>query len=579
GSGFMRYNTVNEFTRQYQNGTGGAMISTRNASFSNNKTIQYSYNAFLQYDKSFNGHNLSVMGGGEFYNYEQYLSSASASGGSTDYVPWLSGSTLATSVPSSSFSQWDRLASGIGRVNYNYDSRYLLTVNLRYDGSSRLNGNYFELFPGVSAGWNLHNEDFFHNSSVSKFISTIKPRVSWGQNGNIQSLSYFTTDPTYNDVGIYNGVAGFGPNSIVNTAMKWEKVSALNLGIDLGLLRNRVTIMADYFVRDVFDKIAQMPIPSWTGFSTYSTNLGQLQNRGVEAEVKVNIIKPVKNGGFSWDVSANFSHVKSYALRLPDNGLARNRQSTIQVYDPKTGAIANVGGLQEGRRIALDEVWAYAFDGLYTTQDELNKAANLYNANLSYNNKRLKFLGDARWRDVDGNDTINLYDKVYVGRTTPTATGGFSTFASWKGFSLYVQMDYALGFVIMNQSWLRGMSQVQGSQNGPVDIKKTWTPDNPNATLPSYSWTNYLQNYGAFANYWQKGDYLALREVTLSYEMPARLLKGIFNQRVAGLRAYVTGSNLAYLTAYDGTLPEEGGDDPGRFPLPRRITLGINLTL
>lgn len=578
-TGFMRFSESNSFNRQYQNGSNGAIISARNASFANVKTQQYSYNAFLQYDKSFNGHNISVLGGGEYFDYEQYNSSAAANGAATDFIPWLSASTVAIGVPSSSFSQWDRLTSAIGRINYNYDSRYLLTINMRYDGSSRLADNRFGLFPGISAGWNLHNEAFFEKSALSRYVSTLKPRVSWGQNGSITPLGYFATDPTYNEVGIYNGNAGFGPNSLVNTGLNWERVTSLNWGLDLGLFNNRVIIIGDYFVRNVYDKIASLPIPAWTGFSSYTTNLGQLQNKGYELELKVNVIRPKTRDGLQFDISANYSNVKNYVVRLPDNGLERNRQSTLQVFDPATGTIVQVGGLQEGRRVGLDEVWAYAYDGIYQTQEDIDKAGNVWNVNLPYANKRIKMLGDARWRDIDGNDTINAFDRVFVGRTNPVAQGGFSSFLKWKSFSLFAQFDYALGFVIMNQSWLRGISQVQGSQNGPADIKNTWHPDNTSGTLPRYYWANYGANYIAFANYYQKGDYLALRELTLSYEVSPTLLNNAFKRRIQGIRAYVTGSNLTYFTSYNGTLPEVGGNDPGRFPLPRRLTLGINLTL
>lgn len=578
-TGFMNFFESNSFNKQYQNGSNGAIISARNASFGKEKTQQYSYNAFLQYDKTFGGHSISVLGGGEYFDYERYNASASANGASTDFIPWLSASTVAVGVPSSSFSQWDRLTSAIGRVNYSYENRYLLTVNMRYDGSSRLADNRFGFFPGISAGWNLHQEGFFKGSPVSRYLSTVKPRISWGQNGSIAPLGFFATDPTYNDLGTYNGNAGFGPNSLVNTGLKWERVSSLNLGVDLGLLKNRVIIIGDYFVRNVYDKIASLSIPAWTGFSTYITNLGQLQNKGFEIELKVNAIRQKSRDGLQLDIGFNYSQVKNFVVRLPDNGLDRNRQGTIQVFDPRTGALIQVGGLQEGKRVGIDEVWAYKYDGIYRTQDDIDKAANVWNANLPYGNKRLKMLGDARWIDIDGNDTINSFDRVFVGRTTPLAQGGFSTFLKWKGFSLFTQFDYAVGFVIMNQSWLRGMSQVQGSQNGPTDIKNTWHPENQSGTLPRYYWANYGANYVAFANYYQKGDFLALREVTLSYDVSSSILGPALSSRIKGIRAYVTGSNLAYLTAYNGTLPEVGGDDPGRFPLPRRVTLGLRINL
>jgi TonB-linked SusC/RagA family outer membrane protein len=586
-SGFMRYTASESFTKAYQNGTGGAMITTRNASFSLPHANQHSYNAFLQYDESFGKHSVSVMGGGEFFESQGSGYFGAGRNAPTDFIPYLSASTEAVGIPYSAFSSWHRLVSGIGRFTYDYDSRFLLNVNMRYDGTSRLADNRYGLFPGISAGWNVHNETFFTESGLSQYISTLKPRLSWGQNGSIEPLSDFATAATYGSAGIYGGNAGFAPTFLLNTALKWERASSLNFGMDLGLFDNRITLIGDYFIRDIYDKITSLTIPVWTGYSSFTTNLGQLQNKGVELELRANILRPSEPNGFSWDVSGSFYHVKNYVKKLPDNGLEGNRQGTFEVWDPAAGRLVHVGGLQEGKRVALDEIWAPVYDGIYLTQGELDSDANLYNSYLPYRDKTVKLMGDARWRDLDGNDSIDYRDKVYVGRTTPTVQGGFATNFGWKGFSLYSQFDFAMGFMILNQAKLRGMSQVQGSQNGPVDVKDTWHPANPNGTLPRYYWANYGRNYfqdagggtTSFANFYEKGDYMALREITLSYQVPQSFLQNILKDKIQGLRLHVTGTNLVYFTGYSGTFPEVGGNDVGRFPLARTITTGLNVTL
>jgi TonB-linked SusC/RagA family outer membrane protein len=587
GSGFIRYNTNETFDKEYQNGTGGAIINTRRASFGISRFTQYTYNGFLQYDKRFGEHNITAMAGGEFFESKGYGYSAAATGQGTDVIPYLTGSTTASGVPSSSLSGWHRMSSAIGRVNYNYADRYLLTVNMRHDGTSKLLDNRFGLFPGISAGWNMHNEDFFEGLPGSRFVSVFKPRISWGKNGSIDILGDFATNLIYNNVGIYNGYTGYASTSLVNTALEWEKATSTNFGLDVGLFNNRVTIIADYFIRNVFDKLATLNIPRWTGYSGFTTNLSQLQNRGIEVDLKLNVIQPVKADGLRIDVGANLFHVKNFAKKLPDNGQDKNRQGGMQVYDPKTGQRTWVAGLQEGERVGLDEIWAPIYDGIYRSQGDLDKDASLYNEFLPYVNKKTKLLGDARWRDTDGNDTLNSFDYVFVGRTTPTLQGGFNTFVGWKGFTLFAQFDYSFGFMIANQSWLRGMSQVQGSQNGPVDILDTWTPENPGAKYPRYYWANYGRNYftdaggntTAPANYWEKGNYVSFREVTLSYNLPASLLRERMKNVIKGFRVYLSGSNLVYFTGYNGTLPEQGGNDVGRFPLPRRLTFGANITL
>ncbi|SIO49679.1 SusC/RagA family TonB-linked outer membrane protein [Chitinophaga niabensis] len=585
-SGFIRDFLSESFNKAYINGTGGAAINTRNASFQNIKLQQYSYNGFLQYAKSFSKHDISAMAGGEFFDSRQYSYAASANNAATDYIPWLSASTAAVGIPSSGFTSWQRLASAIGRINYSYDNRYLLNVNIRYDGTSKLTDNRYGFFSGISAGWNLHNESFFQHSGISKYISTLKPRISYGSNGSIDPLGDFATVPVYGSTGIYNGNPGFATGSIFNSGLKWERANSLNFGLDVGLFNNRITLIGDYFIRNIFDKITTLNIPAWTGFTAYTTNLGQLQNKGIELEIKANVLRPQTADGLSLDIAANFFHVKNFAKKLPDNGLERNRQSTIQIWDPGSKQLIQVGGLQEGYRIGLeDEIYAPIYDGIYKTQEEINKKANLWNTFLPYTNKRIKLLGDARWRDVDGNDTLDTRDYVFVGRVKPTVQGGFSLAAAWKGFNLFAQFDYSLGFIILNQTYLRGMSQVQGSQNGPADIKSTWAPDNPNGTLPRYYWANYGRNYfmdaggstTAPANFWEKGNYLAVRELTLAYTLPAGMLKNATNNKIKGLKVSVTGSNLVYFTKYSGTFPEVGGNDAGRFPLPKTLTFGASV--
>ncbi|AYD48378.1 SusC/RagA family TonB-linked outer membrane protein [Arachidicoccus soli] len=605
GSGYMRYDYNNYFTKSYQMGSGGAYNNNRKASFSNSHDQQYTYNAFFEYNKTLNGvHHLSAMAGAEFYDYKYYYNTGYAQGAPTDLIPWLTASTVPSVVnggiqnpagASSDFSAWERLSSAIGRINYSYKDLYFLTANFRYDGSSRLSSqNHYGFFPGVSLGWNMQKEDFFKNSNISKIVSTFRPRVSWGENGSIQSFKdakgnqiYFPTAQVYNNAGIYNGNGGTYVGSYINTDLKWEKSASTNFGADIGLWNDRITLIGDYFIRNVYDKIASLGIDPTSGFSSYTTNLGELQNRGLELSLNARIIQPIQPDGLGIDFNANFYTVKNYAIKLPFNGLPGNRQSTMQVWDPNhPGQLMQVGGLIEGQRVGLDEVWAPKWDGIYTSQDMINADANVYNAFLPYKNKTLKQLGDAKWHQVYKNDTIDSRQFVYVGRTTPTVSGSFSTNISYKGFSLYAAFDYALGFVILNNEKLRGLSQVQGSQNSTVDALNTWSPTNPNGTLPRFYWANQGRNFATDAsgnnppaNMWEKGDYVALRELTLSYDMTQNLLKRVFVNKVKALRVYVSGGNLAYFTPYSGNFPETGGIDNGKYPLPRRLTFGATVSL
>lgn len=601
GSGYTLYQNNNNFTTAFQAGSGGALNTLRPASFSNYQDIQYTYNGFLQFDKNFNGHHVSVMAGGEYYDYKRHSFSGSGSGAPTDLIVWLSAANTPSvengiivngQTASSSFPYWERIASAIGRVNYTYKDRYFAQGILRLDGSTRLDpSNYYGLFPGIAAGWNVQNENFFKNSKIANYISTLKPRISYGENGNLQyfGTDYFPTAQVYSSAGVYDGQGGSYAPGYINPGLRWERTNSMNFGLDLGLLNDRITLIGDYFIRNVFDKLANLPISAQTGFSSFTTNLSQLQNRGIELSLNAKIVVPKRQNEFYLDFGANFYSVKSYAVKLPYNGLPGNRQQTTQVWDPSNpGQLMQVGGLTEGKRIGLDEVWAPKWDGIYRTEDMIAADAGVYNSFLPYpgNEKTFKQLGDAKWHQVYKNDTIDSRQYVYAGRTTPAASGSFFFHSGYKGFALYAAFDYAYGFIILNQTKIRGLSQVQGSQNSTKDVLDTWTESNPDAPLPRFYWANQGRNYAINgsgvdvpANLWEKGDYLMLREVTLSYTFSQELLTTLFKSRVKGLELSLTGNNLSYLTSYSGIFPEVGGQDQGRYPLPRKITFGANITL
>ena len=597
GSGYYQYTNDNTFNAAFQQGNNGAFNTNRQGSFSNSRTSQYTTNAFFQYSKSFNGHSITALVGTEFYEYRNYVSSGFAQGAPTDLIPWLAAATppsiLGTTLinpagASSNFNQWEKISSAIARINYTYKNRYLLSAVVRQDGSSRLKkDNYYGTFPGASIGWNMHNEKFYKGSSISKYISSAKPRLSYGVNGNINSLGYFATSQIYNNAGTYNGLGGTFVNSYINSNVRWERTNSLNFGLDLGIFNERVNFTLDYFVRNVFDKLAGLNISSQTGFSSFTTNLGQLQNKGIELAVNTRIIVPKTNDGFSLDLGINFFHVKSYAKKLPYNALPGNRTSGFFVWDPNNpGQQIYVGGLVEGKRIDLDQVWAPKWNGIYTDAAKISVNANVFNAFLPYTNKRIKQLGDADWHQVYKNDTIDSRQFVYVGRTTPQYTGGFNLSSGYKGIRLYAGFDYAFGFVILNNQIVRGLSQVQGSQNSTTDALKTWSPSNPNGTLPRFYWANQGRNYATdasgnnpAANLWEKGDYVMLRELTIAYDLSQGLLDKMLRGKVKGLSLNITGTNLIYLSGYSGNFPEVGGFDQGKFPLPRRLTIGLRATL
>lgn len=578
-SHFSINNTNESFAHAYI--SKGNLNSNRGSSFGYGRTLRNQFTGTLNYRQTFmEKHNVSGLLGTEFFHNKSFGASAATKGSPTDLIHTMNAGAEADGKPSSSISEY-AIASLFGQANYDYDYKYLLGLTFRYDGTSRLAENKFGFFPGVSVGWNLHNEDFYHGSAFSKYVRTVKPRISYGVNGNVDVLGDYTVYGLYAGAGTYDSKSGYINTALPNYPLRWERSTTLNFGLDLGFFDNRLTVITDYFIRDVKDKLADKTLAYWSGFSTIKTNNGTLQNRGIEMSLTGEVIR---KKDFNWTLSANLSSIRSYAKQLPNNGQDKNRQDGTEIADPNdpTKTIW-VGGLQEGERIGYDLVTAYVFDGVYKTQADLDEHKG--RVVQFAKNKDTRFLGDARWLDLNGDNVIDSKDRRVIGRTTPWLIGGLSSDLNYKGFGLYVKTDFALGHLMWNGRYIKGIAQTQGNQNGPTAILDTWSEANPNSDIPSYTFTDPQKNHmaggsdqgdqvnGSSANI-QKGDYLAIREVTLSYTYNKPFLGDV----VKSARLYLTGSNLHYFTKYDGSSPEQGASMSGAYPLPKTFTLGVNLT-
>lgn len=580
GSHFSVNNANDSFNKAYLN--SGSLNTERVASASQQRTLRNQITGLVKYKKSFNNkHNLNALLGTEYFQENYSTFSAATRLSPTDLIYTMNVGSEASGVPSSYRTGYE-IASLFGQVNYDFDYKYLLGLTFRYDGTSRLANEKNGFFPGVSVGWNAHNEDFYQNSNISSVLSSLKPRISYGVNGNIDILSNHGVFGSYGATSIYDTQAGYVNNGLPLLDLKWERSTTLNMGLDLGLFNNRVTVIADYFIRDVKDKLAAQTLPLWTGFSSVTTNNGTLQNRGVELQLNAGI---VKKDAFEWNMGLTFYRVRNYAKALPGNGVDKNRQGGTEIYDPETGENIYVGGLQEGERVGYDVITAYIFDGVYQTQADIDADAGRIVEFATQQDVR--FLGDTRWKDLNGDNIINYLDREVIGRRTPTFMGGLTSDFRYKNLSLFVKTDFAIGHHIINGRRVKGIAQTQGNQNGPIEIKDSWTPENPTSEIPIFTLVDRQRNHLA-AGYdqgsmdhsssrmWEKGDYLALREITLSYDLDGRIV----NNFIQNMRLYVSGANLVYFNGFTGSSPEESsnGIDYGRFPLPRTITFGINVT-
>lgn len=579
----------------------------RKASFAYQRTIQQQHSVQLEYTDTFKeNHNFSAMLGGEYFENQYTEYSGSGQGAPFDDIPTLNASGN-ENMTAYSYREGYRIASFFGRVTYDYKRRYLFTAVARYDGISRLSDNRWGFFPGVSAGWNIHEETFFHNSPIANVVSTLKPRISYGINGNVNGISNYDVYGLYGQASgthPYNGVNGILNTAVINSQLRWEKSKSFEAGLDLGFLNNRFNLILDYYNRTTSDLLTDVNLPGYTGFDSFKTNLGTLRNSGFEVEGNLNLITNPK--GFNWNFSFNASYVFNKIVKLPDNGNENNRQGGSQVWDPASQQVIWVGGYQEGH--TLGDIYAYQQVKILRDENEvaqlagnrIDMIAGLYGPNVSEADRQRYGLtkpieaGDVLWADLNGDNVIDQLDRVKVGNIYPKWTGGFSTTLSYKNVSLYGRFDFAVGHTILNMVAMRSIGQSVGFKNIIADGLDCWTAENPDTDLPKSYYddsTNKKNIYRDTAGsditsvdnrssrFYEKGDYLALRELTLSWKLPAKWISKI---HITDASLYVTGQNLFYITGYSGTSPEAPlvypGVDTGRYPTPRTVLVGASVS-
>lgn len=565
---FNSTSNTNTFFPAFYNGV--TLVTTRAASASYSSFRQKQIDALFNYKKQFSGaHNLSVVAGFGYVGSSSYSLSASGQGAATDNIQTLNASSVRNSI--SSLRSERLILSYLSSINYDYKQKYLLTLNGRYDGASNLGaGHIWGFFPGVSAGWNMYKENFW-KAALPADLLRLKLRVSYGVNGNISGLGDYTAQGTYASGVIYGGASAIQNTVLPNSDLRWEQSKTLDLGADIGLFKSRVNILFDVYRRVTDNLLTTLSLPPSTGFGSILTNYGSLEGKGIEIELNATVLS--NTSAFQWETSLNVAKIKNTILKLPFNGTDKNRVGGVLLWDTKTGTYTWQGGLQEGGRIG--DMFAYKQLGVYATDAEA--AAGPQNAAPgSFPRKG----GDTKFQDTDGNGTIDTRDQVYIGNTFPNLTGGFSNYFSYKNLNLTVRMDYTAGHTIQDQ--LSGLFDTNGA--GDVSMTKNivdngWKKQGDITNVPQYMWLDPKGNIGGSSAYFVKGDFLALREVTLSYTIPVKIMKKI---KMNSLRLNLTGNNLHYFTKaglLGGVVPEDGGGDNGRYPLARNFVFGANLSL
>lgn len=558
------------------------------------RTVRQTYTLTAGYAKTFaEKHSVDVLGGFEFY--EAYRKGFNAAGEGAPTDDFLDLGLTTSEKDKRAIDSWhtrSRIMSVFGKLNYDYDGKYLFSFTFREDGYSKLVDNRWGFFPGVSAGWNMHREKFFPESWRS-VVSFAKFRGSYGLNGNVsfKDLGDYTLQGAYGS-NRFNGELGYLLTTVANPKLKWEKSHTFEVALDLGLFENRINTSFTYYNRTTMDKIANINLPTASGVGSIMTNNGEMRNTGFEWQGTFRIIQD--KSGWNWTFSANASYNKNKVIKLPDNGLLRNRQDAIEVWDGKTGKTKWVGGYQEGQEPG--DMYAYKAEGIYQDEEDIRKHKVVQDEVVSgYGSKILlspdKYAsmpnpgayskiepGDVKWKDVNGDGIIDSRDRVKVGRSVPRWTGGLNTNLSWKGIRLFARMDFATGHTQFDyiNSWFLGM--MQGTFNVTKDVFNTWTPENRNAKYPMFRWADQLgkNNYRTSTLLMYDASYLAFRELSLSYDLPAELLNKV---GMKGVTLSVTGQNLGYWTKSPLYSPEPAGSQNSGYALPRTVIFGINVTL
>lgn len=543
-----------------------------------NQTSQFDFT--LNYKKTFAGnHNFSAMAGFSGIYWDIYTNSATAQGGTRDDVMTANVASEYTKVSSSR--EKELMNSYFARISYNYMSKYMVTFTVRADGSSKFaRHNRWAAFPGISLGYLITEEDFMENI---QWLSNLKIRASLGQTGN-NAVGRYDYQGIWSGGSTYLGETSYSPSDMPNYSLRWEKSNQVDVGLDIGFVKDRVSLTFDYYDKVTNGLLFNVKMPNTSGFGSVDQNIGSVRFWGYEASVNAVIID---TKDFVWDFNANVSYNMNKVLKLPDNGNLNNQIGGLVFNDDQEW---NVGGTYEGGR--MYGIVGYKVAGILDTPEAAAAAmyderAGGWDPATGTAKKGRKFAGDYEWVDRNGDGKITSKDQYVLGYLVPTTTGGFSTSFTFRNIELYASFDYALGHVIYDrQVSLVNAGMQQGYLTPTTDMLYSWKQPGDAATA---KYARYDVGDGESTGQWNhyrtsdmnvyKGDYLSFRELKLTYDLSDISRKYL---KIAGLKIYASGQNLYCFSEYPGYITEYSSSSrnlsDGNFPLPRVYTLGLNLT-
>ena len=465
------------------------------------------------------------------------------------------------------------LVSFFGKVNYTYADKYMASVTIRHDGSSRFGSNHrYGTFPSVSAGWRITQEQFMKRTST--WLDDLKLRYSWGQTGNqeISNTARYTLYQAVVSTGLWESgasgstydIAGTNGGSILNSGyvrsqrgnddIKWETTTQHNIGLDFALLRNEVYGSFDWFHKKTKDILLFMAgIASMGEGASQWINAGEMKNRGWEFSLGY---RHKLANGFSWDINGNISQYKNEITKLPETVAAKGNFGG--------NGVKSVVGHPMGAQVG------YVADGLFQSQEEIDNHAIQEGAGV----------GRIRWKDLNGDGRITEADQDWIYDPTPDFTWGLNIYLQYKNFDFTmfwqgvqgVDVD-CRGFKSQTDFWANSAINVPYLNKG-TRVLNAWTPANSGSNIPALTTADHNSEGRVSSYYIENGSYAKLRTVQLGYNVPNTFTDKLHLERI---RLYLSAQNL--LTIKSGKFSGVDPENPGfNYPIPLNLTFGLNVS-
>jgi hypothetical protein len=481
----------------------------------------------------------------------------------------------ATPSQVSTFKDENLRLSFFARAFYNFDDRFMLTATMRADASTVFSENHkWGYFPSFAAAWNISNEKFMKQVD---WISNLKLRAGWGTVGNDRISNYLSMDLyTTAKYGVGTSqVTVLTPKQIANKNLKWEGSTTANLGVDLGLFKDRINLTVDLFNKDTKDLLLAQSLAHVTGFDSQWQNIGKIRNRGLE--LTLNTVNFSKRN-FFWSTTFNMSFIKNTLVSL---------QGGVDDYIlSKTGFNTNFNNYDYISYVgsALGDMYGYVYEGVYQYSDfNMMPGGGMVLKegvpDISTHAGTSVEPGMVKYKDLDGDGIITTADRTKIGNGQPKWFGGITNTFNFYDFDFSFMFQFTYGNDIYNATRLFSTQSKEERYNMFSEVADRWRPDNASSRVPSAKGYVSSELYSRFI---EDGSFLRLKNITLGYSLPHKLINKV---HLSKLRAYVTMQNLFCLTKYSGYDPEVSmrnsplmpGFDWGAYPKSRTYTFGVEI--